>query len=318
MTPPAFPTLPGQGWSVHKKPTFSTLVASHVSGREVRDALYQNPIWQFEATFDGLSSGSTDYPGLGAQSLQSLMGLYLQLQGQFGTFLYTDPTDNSAMNQTISTGDGSTTNFVFARTLGAFLEPVGWVTGIFGVYLNGLTTPSAGLPPPAGPALSHTAGGSLAASTYFVRTTYVTASGETFASSEGSLALASGQLLVVASPPAPSPASAIGWNVYIATSTGAETKQNAATPIAIGANWTAPASGLLAGQAPPTANTTGWALTGPATLSFARAPATGAVISSSFAYAFLCRFDDDALDFNQVMANLWQVDSVKFRSVRTS
>ena len=36
------------------------------------------------------------YPGLGAQSLQSLMGLFLQSQGQFGTFLYTDPTDNSA------------------------------------------------------------------------------------------------------------------------------------------------------------------------------------------------------------------------------
>ncbi len=44
-TPPSFPTLAGLGWSSHKKPTFSTLVAPHVSGREVRDALYQNPIW---------------------------------------------------------------------------------------------------------------------------------------------------------------------------------------------------------------------------------------------------------------------------------
>ena len=40
-TPPSFPSLAGQGWSVHKKPIFSTIVASHVSGREVRDALYQ-------------------------------------------------------------------------------------------------------------------------------------------------------------------------------------------------------------------------------------------------------------------------------------
>ena len=51
--PPSFPTLAGQGWSVHKKPIFSTLIASHVSGREVRDALYQNPIWEFELKFDG-------------------------------------------------------------------------------------------------------------------------------------------------------------------------------------------------------------------------------------------------------------------------
>ena len=62
-TPPSFPTLAGLGWSVHKKPVFSTVVASHVSGREVRDALYQNPIWQFELTFDALSSSPTSYPG---------------------------------------------------------------------------------------------------------------------------------------------------------------------------------------------------------------------------------------------------------------
>ena len=50
-TPPSFPTLSGQSWSIHKKPIFSTVVAQHVSGREVRDALYQNPIWEFELAF---------------------------------------------------------------------------------------------------------------------------------------------------------------------------------------------------------------------------------------------------------------------------
>ena len=61
-TPPSFPTLAGIGWSVHKKPLFSTLVASHASGREVRDALYRNPIWQFELTFDALSSFTLTWP----------------------------------------------------------------------------------------------------------------------------------------------------------------------------------------------------------------------------------------------------------------
>ncbi len=141
-TPPSFPTLAGQGWSVHKKPTFSTLVANHVSGREVRDALYLNPIWQFELTFDGLISDSASFPNLGANSLQSLMGLFLQLQGQFGTFLYADPTDDSATAQAFATGDGSTRTFTFARTLGGFLEPVGWVTAVSNVYLNGVNQPS--------------------------------------------------------------------------------------------------------------------------------------------------------------------------------
>ena len=56
------------------------------------------------------------------------MGLFLQCQGQFGTFLYTDPTDNAVTAQAIATGDGSTTTFTFDRSLGGFAEPVGWVT----------------------------------------------------------------------------------------------------------------------------------------------------------------------------------------------
>jgi len=114
----------------------------HVSGREVRDALYENPIWEFELGFDGLDSSSGAYPGLGANSLQSLMGLFLECQGQYGTFLYADPTDNSVSAGALATGDGATTTFPFARTLGAFLEPVGWVTTVSNIYLNGVNQPS--------------------------------------------------------------------------------------------------------------------------------------------------------------------------------
>jgi uncharacterized protein (TIGR02217 family) len=140
--PPSFPNLSGLGWSVRKRPVFSTIVASHVSGREVRDALYQNPIWQFELTVDGLDSTSSSYPGLGANSLQSLMGFFLQCQGQYSTFLYTDPTDSAATEVTFATGDGSTTSFTFSRYMGAFLEPVGWVTSVSNVYLNGVNQAS--------------------------------------------------------------------------------------------------------------------------------------------------------------------------------
>jgi hypothetical protein len=141
-TPPSFPTLPGQGWTVHKRPVFATIVAPHVSGREARDALWQYPLWEFELAFDGLASDSTSYPGLGSQSLQSLMGLFLQCQGQLGTFLYADPTDNSVTAQAIATGDGATKVFTFQRTLGGFSEPVGWVTSIANIYLNGMNQAS--------------------------------------------------------------------------------------------------------------------------------------------------------------------------------
>ena len=203
-TPPSLPALPGVGWSVHKKPVFSTLVASHVSGREVRDALYQNPIWQFELTFDGLSSSPTSYSGLGANSMQTLMGFFLACQGQYNTFLYTDPTNSAATNVTFAIGDGTTSVFTFSRFMGAFLEPVGWVTGVSNVYLNDVNQAS------------------------------------------------------------------------------------------------------------------GWSLSTPSSLVFTSAPGFGVSIAATFTYAFQCRFDSDDQDFEEFMSNLWRVNSIKFKSVRTS
>jgi hypothetical protein len=108
-------------------------------------------------------------------------------------------------------------------------------------------------PPVAAPGLSKVVGGALAAATCFVRTTYVTASGETAASLEASLSVPASNLLVVASPPADVAALAIGWNVYASTTAGAETLQNGTTPITMGAAWTEPTSGLIAGAALPQA-----------------------------------------------------------------
>ena len=177
--------------------------------------------------------------------------------------------------------------------------------------------PSAGFSAPAPPGLSSASGGALSGATYYVKIAYVTASGQTLPSSEVSLAVASSHLLNVASPAAPSPASATGWNVYVSTSTGTETLQNA-TPTAIGTNWTEPTSGLISGAALPSANTTGWALSTPNLLVFAGNVANGVAVTATFDYAFECRFDDDKLDFEQFMSNLWKLESLKFRSVRTS
>ncbi|MGH6845321.1 MAG: baseplate megatron protein TIM-barrel domain-containing protein, partial [Methylocella sp.] len=136
-----FPALPGLSWRVHKKPSFSTRVASHVSGRDVRLPFYAVTLYEFELTIEGLDSNGA-YPGLGVNSLQSLMGLYIQCQGQFGTFLYTDPTDNAVTGQAIATGDGSTTVFNLVRTLSGATEPASWVTSVSNVYLNGVNQPS--------------------------------------------------------------------------------------------------------------------------------------------------------------------------------
>lgn len=143
MTPPALPNLSGLAWSRHKKPSFSTRVVSHVSGREVRLPLMSYPLYEFEAVYNGLSSSATAaFANLGTSSLQSLMGFFLQLLGQAGVFLYTDPDDNTVLGQTIGVGDGTTQQFVISRTLGGFSEPVSYVTALNAVYLNGTAQPA--------------------------------------------------------------------------------------------------------------------------------------------------------------------------------
>jgi len=128
-----------------------------------------------------------------------------------------------------------------------------------------LTGPSAtfngplNLPPlstPASVTPTSIAGGALGAFTAYVRITIVASGGgETLASPETSLAVAASRLLVVGSParPAGSP-NAIGWNVYVSTTSGAETKQNTST-LAFGASWTEPTTGLIVGNALPIFNT---------------------------------------------------------------
>ncbi len=136
MTLPIFPTLPGQGWSVKKTPTFSTRVATHVSGREVRVPLYAHGLYAFELAFDGLDSSGA-YAGLQAQSLQSLMAFYLACQGQAGAFVYIDPDDNAASNVSFGQGDGVTTQFTLQRSLGGYSEPASYVTAVSAVSVAG-------------------------------------------------------------------------------------------------------------------------------------------------------------------------------------
>ena len=146
MTLPIFPALPGKGFAT-KRPIAASLVAEHESGRSVRTALYGG-LYEFEVGFDGLAADWTQNPGLASRSLQALLGLYLQCGGAFGTFLYTDPNDNTATNQPIAVGDGATTSFELVRSVGAATDTVSYVTSISAVALNGGAASSWSLLPP--------------------------------------------------------------------------------------------------------------------------------------------------------------------------
>lgn len=102
---------------------------------------------------------------------------------------------------------------------------------------------------PAPSVLGQTAGGSIAAKTYYVATTYTTSAGETLPTATASFAVSANNVLTVASPPLI--AGVTGWNVYVGTSAGSLQKQNPA-PVVIGTGYIEPTTGLVAGVAPPT------------------------------------------------------------------
>ncbi len=104
--------------------------------------------------------------------------------------------------------------------------------------------------PTAPGALTAVAGGALASQNYFVRVTYQTPTGETPVSPEANLVVAANNLLQVGVPPADPNALATGWNVYVGTASGAETKQNG-SPIALNASWTLGVSGVQPGNPLP-------------------------------------------------------------------
>lgn len=112
----------------------------------------------------------------------------------------------------------------------------------------------AALPPPGSPGLSSVVSGLSLTFTAFVKITYVTAFGETICSVEASQAITSGHAVQVASPPAY--AGAIGYNVYVGTTTGTETQQNG-TPVSIGTPWTQSIAVFVGAGQPPN-NTTGF------------------------------------------------------------
>ena len=116
---------------------------------------------------------------------------------------------------------------------------------------GGAVTVTTGVIPPGAATLGSVAGGSLAATTYYVKTTFTTAEGqETLPSAEQSIAVAADDLLTVVNASATGTTAAT-WSVYVGTTAGGETLQ--ASGLTLGATWTEPTGGITTtGNAVPT------------------------------------------------------------------
>jgi uncharacterized protein (TIGR02217 family) len=131
MSNAIFPTFPGLAWSTFKTPEWSTAAQRAVSGKEVRMAQRSRPVWQFSLSYEVLR-GASQYA-----ELQKLMGFFNARQGSFDSFLYSDPTDNSATAAAIGVGDGVTTTFKLTHYIDGWSEPIGYAPSPV-VYINGV------------------------------------------------------------------------------------------------------------------------------------------------------------------------------------
>lgn len=142
MSDAVFPTLPGLSWGIIKTPTFSTKIQKAVTGRETRISYMPAPMVKFSLPYEFLRDKMTQQNPSGVYAeLRQLMGFYLARQGSFDSFIYDDPTDNTATNQNIGLGDGSTKSFQLVRSFGSqFGEAVENINGTPTIYVNNVAT----------------------------------------------------------------------------------------------------------------------------------------------------------------------------------
>ena len=134
MTTSVFPSsLAGLGYKIPRQVMWSTDVQESIAGLENRLSYYVYPKYSWKFNFSILRSNN------GYTELQTLLGFYNQMQGQYNTFLYTDPDDNTVSSQLIATADGVTVDFQLVKSFGGFIEPVFApnLTKSFIVYFNG-------------------------------------------------------------------------------------------------------------------------------------------------------------------------------------
>lgn len=110
MTNFVYPVLPGLTYNSVRSVKFNTGKQAALSGKESRIAYQLYPLMRFDLTYELLR----DY--VAPSDLKALVGLFMACQGQYGTFLYSDPVFNSVTLAQFGVADGVTTAYQITAT----------------------------------------------------------------------------------------------------------------------------------------------------------------------------------------------------------
>lgn len=209
-------------------------------------------------------------------SLKTIMGFFLSMQGSFDSWLFKDPDDYLVTLGTMGTTDGVTTQFEFRRPLGGFSEIVGQVDTVN--TLNVYLTPDEPqtIPVTPGP--------------YTITVDHA-------ADYEADVGVTKGGLPLTKVTGAPA-ASQYAVNETTGVYTFNATDQGDAVVI------------TYRYLVPPADYT----ITMPNLVVFDVAPEAG-IVSWTGQFYFVCRFIEDAMDFEKFADKLWSLQTCEFRSL---
>ena len=105
-------------------------------GRELRAGKYVSPVWEIELNYDLLRMASPN------TELQEIIGFFEECQGEDASFYFEPPTLSPVAGQALGTGDGTTTTFSFAVSIGGYTLAPANVGAVSAVYLNGVVQSS--------------------------------------------------------------------------------------------------------------------------------------------------------------------------------
>lgn len=298
-----FPALRGQTYPVKKTAEFNTGVRRVTSGRRTAAAFRQFPIWRFELAFDYLPDRN---PGsLGYTDYRTLQSFFLQMQGQFGLFLFRDTDDFHLVGGQIATADGVTLQWPFVRQFnGAVFTEAGVV--------------SPGLAEPVGQIDRSVLLQPFAASAVDVATSQINVANHGLTTGQGPLFIANtGGAL-----PTPLAANTSYWAINVDANhfqlASSRATALALTPItltAAGSGNDAITKGVAVYDNGALLGPADYSITLPNQLVFASAPTTGHIITADFDFWFVCAFSDDKVDFDKFMNQLWELEKLDFETV---
>ncbi|MGA2492046.1 MAG: glycoside hydrolase TIM-barrel-like domain-containing protein [Roseiarcus sp.] len=133
---PTFPTLTTLGWSTQVRPRFATEVADHVSGRATRRPGRVEALYDVELSYPLLRADAV------FSEMQAIAGFFAAVGGAAAPFWLAPPGLANVTGQILGVGDGTTTRFALARTIGGAIEPVAGTSGVTAVTLDGAPLPN--------------------------------------------------------------------------------------------------------------------------------------------------------------------------------